>query len=178
MHRLIPRLAPAAVMAALALAGVTGCGAGQISQTANQVPTVDGSGAELGNISLLDVTLEYPDGGVYEQGDDARLEFVAVNSAALETDSLVSVSSTAFEGAAGDNSDLPIELPANTDVSFTDDGEVVELTGLTEQLRPTVRVPVTFTFETAGEVTVMVPVAVPLEFIENEEEPFDFHGEE
>lgn len=176
MHRLIPRLAPAAAV----LAAVTGCSAGQISQTANQVSTVDGAGATLGNVSLLDVRLEYPDSGLYEQGDDVRLEFVAVNSAALEADSLVSVSSTAFEGNASVNSDsgLPIELPPNTDVSFTDDGEVVELIGLTEQLRPTVRVPVTFTFETAGEVTVLVPVAVPTEFVENEAEPFDFHGEE
>lgn len=174
MHHLFSRLAPAT----LAVTVLTGCGAGQVSQTANQVSTVDGSAATVGDIALRDITLEYPEGGTYEQGDDVRLEFVAVNSAALDADSLLSVSSSAFEGEAGGDSALPIELPPATDVSFKDDGEVLELTDLGEQLRPSVRVPVTFTFELAGEVTVMVPVAVPLDYFEKEAEPFDFHGEE
>jgi len=160
------------------VAVATGCSAGQIAQTANQVSTVDGSGADVGDIALRDITLEYPEAGTYEQGDDVRVEFVAVNTAELESDTLVSVSSSAFGGEADSDSGLPIELPPASDVSFTDEGAVIELTDLAEQLRPSVRVPVTFTFEVAGEVTVMVPVAVPLEFVENEAEPFDFHGEE
>lgn len=174
MRRLIFGFVPAAAV----VLALTGCGAGQISQTANQVSTVGGSAADVGDIALRDITLEYPEGGTHEQGDDVRLEFVAVNTGALEADSLLSVSSAAFGGEAGGNSDLPIELPPGTEVRFTADGEVVELTDLSAELLPTMRVAVTFTFETAGEVTAMVPVAVPLEFIENDVEPFDFHGEE
>ncbi|MEJ7702840.1 MAG: hypothetical protein WKF47_03890 [Geodermatophilaceae bacterium] len=174
MRRLFSRLAPAAAV----VVALTSCGAGQITQTASQVSTVGGSAADVGDIALRDITLEYPDGGTHEQGDDVRLEFVAVNTGALAADSLLSVSSSAFEGEAGNDSTLPIELPPGTDVSFTGDGEVVELTGLSEQLLPTMRVAVTFTFETAGEVTAMVPVAVPLEFVEDDVAPFDFHGEE
>lgn len=179
MHRLLSRLAPAALAGGLAVGAVTGCSAGQIAQTANQVSTVDGSTATIGNISLRDITFEYPPNGTYEPGDDARLEFTAVNSATLDADSLVSVSSTAFDGAPVDSgSDLPVQLPAGTDVSFGGDGELLELTDLTEQLLPSVRVPVTFTFQVAGEVTVMVPVAVPLDYVEKDVEPFDFHVEE
>lgn len=173
VHRPFSRL-----VLATSVAVATGCSAGQIAQTANQVSTVDGSGADVGDIALRDITLEYPEAGTYEQGDDVRVEFVAVNTAELESDTLVSVSSSAFGGEADSDSGLPIELPPASDVSFTDEGAVIELTDLAEQLRPSVRVPVTFTFEVAGEVTVMVPVAVPLEFVENEAEPFDFHGEE
>lgn len=177
MHRLFSPLVLAT--AAVAVTLVTGCSAGQVAQTANQVPTVDGSAADVGDIALRDITLEYPEDGVYEAGDDARVVFVAVNQNALEPDRLLSVSSESFAGSTeGADSDLPVELPASSDVGFREDGPVVELTGLDDLLRPSVSVPVTFTFETAGEVTVMVPVAVPLDYIEPEVEPFDFHGEE
>lgn len=150
MHRLLSRLTPVVLAGGLALAFVTGCSAGQIAQTANQASTVDGSSATIGDISLRDITFEYPPLGTYEPGDHARLQFIAVNTAALAADSLVSVSSTAFEGDAADVSDLPVELPPGSDVSFTADGEVLQLSDLNEQLLPSVRVPVTFTFEVAG----------------------------
>lgn len=175
MDRLFSRLARACAVVAV----LTGCSAGQIAQTANQVSTVDGNAVNVGDIALRDITLEYPSAGVYEAGDDARVLFVAVNRNALQGDRLLSVTSEAFAGSTEDSqSDLPVELPPNTDVGFRDDGPTVELTDLNDLLRPSVSVPVTFTFEEAGEVTTMVPVAVPLEFIENEVEPFDFHGEE
>jgi len=172
---LVSRLVPAVAVIAV----VTGCAAGQITQTSSQVSTVDGTGANVGDIALRDITLEFPSSGFYEAGDDARVLFVAVNENALEADRLLSVTSEAFAGSTdGSASDLPVELPPKTDVGFREDGPVVELTDLNDLLRPSVSVPVTFTFEEAGEVTTMVPVAVPLKFIENEVEPFDFHGEE
>lgn len=175
MHRSFSRLVPVAAAAVLA----TGCSAGQVAQTASQVPSVDGLAVDVGDIALRDITLELPSGGFYEAGDDARVLFVAVNENALEADRLLSVSSEAFGGGTDESaSDLPVELPPNTDVGFREDGPVVELIGVNELLRSSASVPVTFTFEEAGEVTVMVPVATPLEYIENEAEPFDFHGEE
>ena len=70
-------LAGLVVVGGLALAG---CGAGQIAQTAQQRPTVDGQEAQVGPIAIRYAALEYPTSGVYEQGSDARLRMVIVNT--------------------------------------------------------------------------------------------------
>ena len=82
-------LAGLVVVAGLALAG---CGAGQVAQTALSKPTVDGQMAQLGPLAIRDAALEYPAGGVYERGSDARLRMVIVNSG-IRPDALVSASS-------------------------------------------------------------------------------------
>jgi copper(I)-binding protein len=60
--------------------GLAGCAAGQIAQTAQQRPTVDGQEAQVGPIAIRYAALEYPTGGSYEQGSDARLRMVVVNT--------------------------------------------------------------------------------------------------
>ena len=100
-------LAGLVVVGGLALAG---CGSGQISQTATQKPTVDGQMAQVGRIAIRDAALEYPVGGSYERGSDARLRMVVVNDG-VEPDALVSVSS-----------------PLATDVTISEAGSV-EATG-------------------------------------------------
>ena len=82
-------LAGLVVVGGLALAG---CGSGQITQTATQKPTVDGQMAQVGRIAIRDAALEYPVGGRYERGSDARLRMVVVNDG-VDPDALVSVSS-------------------------------------------------------------------------------------
>jgi len=82
-------LAGLVVVGGLALAG---CGSGQISQTATQKPTVDGQMAQVGQLAIRDAALDYPVGGSYERGSDARLRMVVVNDG-IEPDALVSVSS-------------------------------------------------------------------------------------
>ena len=61
------------------------------------------------------------------------------------------------------SSDPPITIPAGGTV-FTDgpDGPVLVLVGIDETLRSSESLPVTSTFEEAGEVTVDVPVSAPL----------------
>jgi copper(I)-binding protein len=83
------------VLAGLVVAGglaLAGCGAGQVAQTALAKPTVDGQMAQLGPLAIRDAALEYPAGGVYERGSEARLRMVVVNSG-IAPDSLVSASS-------------------------------------------------------------------------------------
>ena len=82
-------LAGLVVVGGLALAG---CGSGQVSQTATQKPTVDGQMAQVGQLAIRDAALDYPVGGSYERGSDARLRMVVVNDG-VEPDALVSVSS-------------------------------------------------------------------------------------
>lgn len=61
------------------------------------------------------------------------------------------------------SSDPPITIPAGGTV-FTDgpDGPVLVLVGIDETLRSSESLPVTSSFEEAGEVTVDVPVSAPL----------------
>ncbi|CAN5289148.1 lipoprotein [soil metagenome] len=162
------------LVAAGLAAVLSGCGAGQVAQTAEQLGNAGGAADEIGQIALRDVTLDYPEGGVYEAGDDARLQFVVVNRDALESDTLMSVTSEAFSQVEAEE----VEIPGNGSVSFREDGPVIELQGLAEDLRTTVSVAITFSFERAGEVTVAVPVATPLEVVERDVEDFDFHGGE
>lgn len=164
----------AALVAAAAL--LTGCAAGQLAQTAQIVTTVDGAEADVGSVALRDISLAYPVSGEHSVGSNVRLEFYAVNSDPLQPDNLQSVTSTVFTG--GPNAVLPVELPATGTVSFEPGGLIVELQGLSEALLPSVMVPVTFTFERAGTVTVQVPVGVPRTNQPNEVEPFDFNQEQ
>jgi len=60
--------------------GLAGCAAGQLAQTAQQRPTVDGQEAQVGPIAIRYAALEYPTSGSYEQGSDARLRMVVVNT--------------------------------------------------------------------------------------------------
>ena len=69
-------------------------------------------------------------------------------------------------------------MPAEGSMQFgTGDSPPVELEDLTEELSAAQVVSVTFVFETAGEVTVEVPVANPTRPVEHEE-TFDFHPDE
>jgi hypothetical protein len=78
-----------AMAAALAL---TGCGAGQLAQTSEQVASVDGANVTVGAISIRDAVIEFsaPQGSsVYSIGGSAPLQMTIVNSGA-EADRLVS----------------------------------------------------------------------------------------
>ena len=224
-------------VAALAAAGATllaGCHAGQQAQTAEQIPTIDGNYAQVGDLALRDVKIEYPETGSWRQGGDARVEMVVVNQARA-SDALVSVRSEVADGAelspaaggatpsagasepsgsptgtdsatgtatpsespsetaspsgSGSPSESPsgsesaspsaspsptpteetpasITIPGVSLVSFKGEGPEIVLTGLTRLLRPGQVVPVTFVFQEAGEVTVNVAVAIPIEEIE------------
>ncbi|HEV7658074.1 MAG TPA: copper chaperone PCu(A)C [Mycobacteriales bacterium] len=89
-------LAGLVVVGGLALAG---CGAGQIAQTAEQHPTVDGSMAEVGQLSIRDAALEYPTDGLYDKGATARLRMVITNQG-IASDTLTSVTSPAADSVA------------------------------------------------------------------------------
>jgi copper(I)-binding protein len=98
------------VLAGLVVAGglaLSACASGQVAQTAQMKPTVDGQMAQVGALAIRDAALDYPAGGVYERGSDARLRMVVVNGG-IAPDSLVSVSSpvatdvTISEGGSAD----------------------------------------------------------------------------
>jgi copper(I)-binding protein len=111
---------------------VAGCGAGQITQTSEQVAAVSGAHANAGPIAVRDIVIQFaekaggePSANVYPEGGDAPLQMTIVNTAAT-ADRLVSASSPAagsvqISGAtdiAGDQAvvvaGVPEEAPAPT----------------------------------------------------------------
>lgn len=90
-------LRASAGMAACGLAAavvLTGCGAGQVSQTSTQEPAVNGVNAQAGQVSLRNVHLRAPQQKDYvEPGSPVELLFVAANDSADENNKLKSITS-------------------------------------------------------------------------------------
>ncbi|WP_084523259.1 hypothetical protein [Nocardia inohanensis] len=87
------RAVTVAALAAGAVLALSGCGAGQISQTASQVAAVNGNAANVGNVSLRDVRFLLPKTEEYNnaKGGKAVLAFSAINMSEYKTDELVSI---------------------------------------------------------------------------------------
>jgi copper(I)-binding protein len=79
---------------------VSGCSAGQITQTDTQVPAVNGSMGTVKQIAVRDVRLAFPAGKSYfSKGESASLLVTIANSGQAD-DKLVSVSSPDFGSGA------------------------------------------------------------------------------
>lgn len=103
-RRVLAGLVPSVLGLGLA-AVLTGCGAGQITQTDTQQAAVNGANASVGPIALRDVELAPPDNqqAVYAPGSSAALIITIVN-AGLHDDTLVKVTSPAVESITIDGS--------------------------------------------------------------------------
>lgn len=159
------RLAAGALIAGLVL---TGCSAGQVSQTALQEPAVNGTVDTVGNIALRNVFLRAPQTTDYVQpGSEAELIFAAANNSPDVDDKLVSITSDiGTVSLTGDG-----EIPANGLLLVGDpDGhdalgaveredEVQALVTLTEPISNGLTYDFTFTFERAGATTFTVPIS-------------------
>jgi copper(I)-binding protein len=84
---------------------LTGCGAGQITQTDTQIASIDGANGDVGSMSVRNVTLAFPANaqGVYPPGASAALVVTIVNNG-LTADTLTGVSSPAVTSATIDGS--------------------------------------------------------------------------
>jgi copper(I)-binding protein len=161
-----PILAACGLAATVALSG---CGAGQVSQTATQEPAVNGTSATVGPVSLRNIHLRAVQSTDYvEPGRDVELLFTAVNSSPDVNDKLVSVKSdVGTVSLSGDTS-----LPANGVLVVGEpDGQVAPLESAEKAEAAKARVALskpitngltynfTFDFEKAGETTVTVPIS-------------------
>jgi copper(I)-binding protein len=95
----VNRALRAATMGALLLSPValTACSAGQVPQTATQNRDKVGPEAAVGDITLREIQLAYPQDGLYTDGEDAELLMAIVNSD-TEADTLVGIEGSAFDG--------------------------------------------------------------------------------
>lgn len=196
-NRKTRRLASVVAIAAGGVLTLSACGAGQISQTSDQVAAVTGNSAELGDISLRNVHVVYPQTEEYsiQPGGKVELGFIVVNNNSADAETLTGISTTAASSITvgeepGGTEIAPLTaLGAGTPVDnqVEDPGLplqyiLVELNGIGEEVRPGLTVPVTFSFEDAGDVELLVPVDAGhvLERDVSEKSPIEAeaHGEE
>lgn len=162
----------ATVIAAGVVAGTAACGAGQISQTADQQPAVNGGLATLKNLSLRDVQLVYPKengAAVVQAGGPLPLFAVISNGSSSQSDTLTSITANSGTVSLGGTAQigagkrLTLGKPAGADAQpVAVDGNTVATAVLTgaNGLQPGVTVPLTFHFEKSGDLTVQTPIGL------------------
>jgi copper(I)-binding protein len=105
--RPLRKLVPAVAIGVSALLGIVGCSAGQVAQTAEMEPAVNGNMGQVGNLMLRDVMVAYPeDGEAYAVGEDAPLLLTIANVGG-EDDELVGVTSPAGAVELTGNAKIP-----------------------------------------------------------------------
>lgn len=164
------KLTACGLAAAFLVGGVlSGCSAGQVSQTAMQEPAVNGTSANLGAIALRNVHLRAEQVTDYIQpGSKVELLFQASNTSPDVADKLVSITSkVGTVSLTGDTS-----LPASGVLTVgAPDGQITPLesveaaeaaeaqVALTKPITNGLTYDFTFKFEKAGEATVAVPIS-------------------
>lgn len=158
-----------AVLSVVAAVALTGCGAGQISQTATQEPAVNGSSTNIGEIALRDVRIQADQtGDAVQPGKSVDLVLVATNQSANTQDRLLSVSSDIGSVAVTGNPAVPplgsllVGATYQKDAAALNSVKPANLVTATVTLnKPITSGPLynfTFTFERNGQATLGVPV--------------------
>lgn len=166
---------------------MTGCAAGQVAETAEELPAVNGAQASTGDVTINNAELVYPEktSGVYAKGSDIELALTIANTGDVD-DKLVDVSSDAASDVTvkGDKSvpsggTLVVGDPGaanaagnagdeSAEAQNSDKGDEeqlgharIALRDTTRPVKPAYELPVTFEFAEAGSVTAELPVANP-----------------
>ena len=150
-----PRLLAVTGLLALALSG---CGAGLDAQTYQTRTVGDASNVDLGPLAVRNITVNPPSGGfTHPAGSDVRGVFRVANRSD-EPDTLLEITSDAAAESVVLQDGAPAELaiPAN---GSTEGSAGFVLRDLTKDLATGEYVMLTFRFERAGSLDVLVPVA-------------------
>lgn len=159
LDRSTRRVATAVALAAGGALALSACGAGQISQTASQVAAVNGNSADVGSLALRNVHIVHPTSPQHslEPGGDAVLAFTAINESEGDPETLTGITSE-FAGSVSIEGEAAATIAPQTSLEASGDEKLVLLEDLQKGVRPGLTVPVTFSFENAGDVTLAVPV--------------------
>lgn len=149
-----------ALVAAVSLT-LSGCAAGQYSQTADQVAAIDGANGTIGDLTILNARLAPTNNEYYRAGSDARL-LLWISNDGLKADTLSQITTSAADSVEIDGDTA--EVPGQTLADFaTDSGVEVVVTGFTQDLYYGVSIPMTFSFANAGTLDLNIPIQVPTE---------------
>lgn len=170
MNRIKIRAAVVALAAALATI-LSGCGAGQVSQTAMQEPAVNGNKFNLDNVLLRDVRIQAEQKEDFIQpGRTVELVLVVVNQSPDKADKLTSIESESGIGKvtlSGDTRLLPSRMlfigvpegqrtaPGPTEGNTAGKASLK----LSKPISNGLTYRFTFNFEKAGAATVDVPIS-------------------
>lgn len=157
---LLPALAMAAAVA------LTGCAAGQISQTADQVAAIDGANGNIGQMTILNAQLAEPQGQAIGEGSNSQL-LLWISNAGLQSDTLTSIT-TPYASDVRITGDATIQGQTLTDLA-TSNGIRVTVQDFTQEVITGNSVPMTFSFEKAGSIDLNIPVQLPPERSEGRE---------
>lgn len=152
-----------------AAATLSGCSAGQVSQTATQQAAVNGVSETLGPITLRNVHLRAPQTGDYVQpGSDVELLFVASNDSPDTADKLTSITSdNGTVSLSGDTalpaSDVLIVGEPDNQIAALEQAEksdaATAMVALSKPITNGLTYEFTFNFEKAGQTTIAVPIS-------------------
>jgi hypothetical protein len=145
----VNRALRAATVGVLLLSPValSACGAGQVAQTATELRDKTGGRAEVGNLSLREVVLAYPEGGKYAPGADAELQMAVLNNGG-EDDTLTRITGQGFSGAVFTDKSSAAASTASTTSAST--SASVPTTPATATATPTATNPATATATTTA----------------------------
>ncbi|HUE35404.1 MAG TPA: hypothetical protein VMQ38_21655 [Mycobacterium sp.] len=160
------------VLVALAVAVLTGCGAGQISQMATQEPAVNGNKVTLNNVALRDIRMQAVQTGDFLQpGKTVDLVLVAVNQSPDVPDRLVGVTTDIGTVTISGDARLPasgmlfIGTPEGQKVApgpIGSSNAAKATVNLAKPISNGLTYNFTFNFEKAGQASVTVPISAGL----------------
>ena len=161
-------IGPVAVLAT----ALSGCGTGQISQTAAQEPAVNGNRVTFNNVALRDVRIQAAQTGDFLQpGRTVDLVLVAVNQSPDFADRLVSITSDIGTVTVSGDARLPaggmlfVGAPEGQRVApgpLEPNNAAKAAVNLTKPITNGLTYHFTFNFEKAGQASVMVPISAGL----------------
>jgi hypothetical protein len=165
------RVATIGLLALLASV-LSGCGTGQVSQTAVQEPAVNGNKVTFNNMALRDIRIQAAQTGDFVQpGRTVELVLVAVNQSPDTPDRLVSITSEIGNVTVSGDARLPaggmlfIGAPEGQRVApgpLESNNAAKATVNLTKPITNGLAYNFTFNFEKAGQASVMVPISAGL----------------
>jgi hypothetical protein len=168
----LPALATQVAIAGLVAGTLSGCGAGQISQTAVQEPAVNGNRLTIGKVDLRDIRIQAMQTGDFVQpGKAVELVLVAVNQSPDVPDRLVGISSDIGSVAISGDPRLPaggmlfVGTPDGPRVApgpAEASGAAKAAVTLSKPISNGLTYTFTFNFEKAGQGSVTVPISAGL----------------
>jgi hypothetical protein len=162
-------LGEAVICALIAAVVLSGCGAGQQSQTASMAPDVNGSMADLNHIALRNIRMRGEQTSyALQPGKTVDLALVATNQSPVTEDALVAVTSDVGAVTVVGNTALPVGGMLIVDSRAVRAGALKAVKPantatatvmLTKPISSALLYEFTFRFAHAGETSVGVPVS-------------------